>query len=97
MAFPTFPSAHLAVNIPNNPVSCDREACHNPAVLVLEAVVPDTTSDTGRKHWAICEDVTCLNWAQTDADTFDPIDTDLRWATVTELAELSGLEIPVAA
>jgi len=87
----------LARDLDFNPASCDRPACSNPAVLVLEAVVPDTTSDTGRMHWTVCEDITCLNWAQRDADDYAPIDTDLRDATVAELSELSGLEIPAVA
>lgn len=88
----------LARDIPFNPVACSSPLdCGNPAVQVFEAVVPDTASTTGRIHRTVCEDIRCLHWAQVDADEYNPIDTDLRWATARELSELSGLEIPVAA
>jgi len=93
MGHSTSTPSTLARDLDFNPATCDRPACSNPAVLVLEAVVPDTTSDTGRKHWAVCEDITCLNWAQCDADDYAPIDTDLRDATAAELEALSGLTV----
>ena len=65
-----------------------------PATLVYEAVVSDRISDTGRLYWYLCDDLTCLSDAQQQADSYLPVLTDLRDATVTELAALSGVPIP---
>lgn len=84
------------VDLPFNPVSCGVTPHAAAAVLVYEAVVSERISDSGRLHWYMCDSIACLCEAQQQADSYMPTETDLRDATVAELAALSGIEISTA-
>jgi hypothetical protein len=96
MSAPTLPK--YARDLDHNPVRCQvgDHTCP-PATQILEALVSDVVSETGRLHWWTCDRFECLCAAQVLADAYAPLETDLRHATVAELSELSGLEIVGAA
>ena len=87
----------LARDLAVNPVTCQVSPHPAPAVLVYEIVASTRYFDTGRRSWLVCDSLSCLSEIQQHGDSFNPALTDLRDATVAELRELSGLEIPVAA
>lgn len=88
----------LARDLDFNPVPCGVTPHAAPAVYVYEAVVSERISDSGRLYWYTCDSVACLADAQEQADSYLPIATDLRDATVSELEALSGIAIaPFAA
>jgi hypothetical protein len=83
----------LAKNLDVNPVTCGVTPHQNPAVYVYEAVVSERISDNCRLYWYMCDSVACLAEAQARADSYLPVATDLRDATVAELEELSGIAV----
>jgi hypothetical protein len=85
--------ATLAADLPFNPVPCGVSPCGNPALYVLEAVVSERISDNGRLWWLTCGSIICLCDAQQQADSYLPLDSDLRDATVAELEHLSGIAV----
>lgn len=86
------PSA-LARDLPFNPVPCGISPCGGRSTLVLEAVVSERISDTCRLYWLTCDAIGCLCDAQRQADSYLPVLTDLRDATVAELETISGLAV----
>lgn len=97
MAAPVLTPSTLARDLPHNPVTCQVSPHLAPAVLVYEIVASTRYFDTGRRSWLVCESLDCLSEIQQHGDSFNPSMTDLRDATVAELGESSGLEIPAAA
>lgn len=88
------PLPRFARDLPTNPARCEvGDPTCPPATMVLEALVSDVVSDTGRMHWLTCDRIACLSEAQQLADGYAAVDTDLRDATVAELLELSGLDV----
>lgn len=86
----TLTPATLAKDLPRNPVPCGVSPCGNQALYVLEAVVSERISDTCRLFWLSCDAIECLCVAQSQADSYLPVMTDLRDATVADLEWLSG-------
>jgi hypothetical protein len=90
------PTVRLARDLDTNPVACQsRLACGNPAVLVHEALLPDSAHEDGRDHRMVCVDPACGADVLDQLAQYDPREVDVRDATVTELGALSGLEITV--
>lgn len=95
MAASHFTPSPLAKDLRHNPVPCgvSPHAEHTPATLVVEAVVSDRISGSGRLYWLTCDAIDCLCDAQRQADSYLPVLTDLRDATVAEIEWLSGLAV----
>lgn len=84
----------LAKHLLRNPVPCGVSAHEEPsaATRILEAQVPAYISDHPL-NWILCDAAECEEEARKQADSYLPIGTDLRDATVNEIETVSGLSV----
>lgn len=89
----------LAKDLRINPASCQISPHLNPAVHVVEAIEVSPNGDITPHSWLVCDTRLCVEDAMLHADAISPpsLPATRRDATITDLEELSGLEIPVAA
>jgi hypothetical protein len=86
----------LAKDLRINPASCQISPHLNPAVHVVEAIEVSPNGDITPHSWLVCDTQLCVGDAMLHADAISPpsFPSTRRDATVADLEELSGLEIP---